>query len=84
MANVSKVDFLYLNEKDMIEAGVLDMEACIDEMEEVYKLLSKGDYRMGGKLDNSHGMVITFPDEPEHEACLRMVQIEDSVLCPLI
>lgn len=67
MENVSKVDFLYLNEQDMIEAGVLDMAACIDEMEEVYKLLSKGDYRMGGKLDNSHGMVITFPDEPEHE-----------------
>lgn len=62
-----KVDFIYLNEKDMIEAGVLDMEACIGEMEEVYKLLGKGDYVMGGKNQNSHGMVLSFPDEPEHE-----------------
>lgn len=62
-----RVDFIYLSEKDMIEAGVLDMEACIDEMEEVYRLLGKGDYVMGGKNQNSHGMVISFPDEPEHE-----------------
>lgn len=62
-----RVDFIYLSEKDMIEAGVLDMEACIDEMEEVYRLLGKGDYVMGGKNQNSHGMVLSFPDNPEHE-----------------
>ncbi|MDO5726287.1 MAG: tyramine oxidase subunit B [Tissierellia bacterium] len=67
MKDVSRVDFLYLNEKEMIEAGVMDMAECIDEMVEVYKLLSKGDYVMGGKLQNSHGMVVSFPDEPEHE-----------------
>lgn len=67
MTDVSKVDFIYLNEEDMIEAGVLNMAGCIDEMVEVYKLLSKGDYIMGGKLGNSHGMVLSFPDEPEHE-----------------
>ncbi len=62
-----KVDFLYLNEKDMIEAGVLDMHECINEMTEVFKLLSAGDYVMGGKYGNSHGIVVTFPDEPIHE-----------------
>lgn len=67
MAKQEKVDFIYLDEEDMIEAGVLDMEACVDEMEEVYKLLGAGDYVMGGKNQNSHGMVLTFPDKPEHE-----------------
>ena len=62
-----RVDFLYLDEQDMIDAGVLNMNQCIDEMTEVFKLLSKGDYVMGGKYGNSHGIVLTFPDEPEHE-----------------
>ena len=62
-----RVDFLYLNEQDMIDAGVLDMHQCINEMTEVLKLLSSGDYVMGGKHDNSHGIVVRFPDEPEHE-----------------
>ncbi|MFB9860446.1 tyramine oxidase subunit B [Salinicoccus siamensis] len=63
----SRVDFLYLNEKDMIEAGVLNMHACIKEMEAVFRLLSSGDYVMGGANDNSHGMLIDFPANPAHE-----------------
>ncbi len=61
-----KVDFLYLDEKDMIQAGVLNMHECINEMIEVFRLLSSGDYIMGGKNDNSHGMLIDFPDNPVH------------------
>lgn len=64
---IPKVDFLYLNEKDMIEAGVLDMHECINEMEKVFRLLSKEDYIMGGKNDNSHGMLIDFPENPVHK-----------------
>src|SRR5699024_4672003 len=60
------LDFLYLDEKDMIEAGVLNMSECIVEMEKVFRLLSKGDYIMGGKNHNSHGMLIDFPEKPEH------------------
>ncbi len=63
----SRVDFLYLNEKDMIEAGVLNMHECIKEMEKVFSLLSSGDYIMGGLNDNSHGMLIDFPKNPVHE-----------------
>ena len=29
------IDFLFLNEEDMIKAGVKDMAGCIDAMEEV-------------------------------------------------
>lgn len=62
-----RVDFLYMSEEDMIEAGVLDIAQCIEEMEKVFVLLSKGDYIMGGRDQNSHGMKIGFPDHPDHE-----------------
>ena len=58
-----KTEFLYLNEKEMIEAGVLDYERCIDVEEEVFKLLSLGDYVMGGDKHNSHGIMMKFPKE---------------------
>ncbi|MCR4943500.1 MAG: ornithine cyclodeaminase [Clostridium sp.] len=61
------VDLLYLNEEDMIKAGVTDVVKCTDCMENVLKLLDKGDYRMGGENGNSHGCMFTFPDEPEFE-----------------
>ena len=60
----TKIDFLYLSEPDMIKAGVKDMRACIESMEEMLLLLKKGDYRMGGENHNSHGCMIMFPDEP--------------------
>ena len=31
------IDFLFLSEEDMIKAGVKDMAACIEAMEEVEK-----------------------------------------------
>ena len=37
-----KTEFLYLSEKDTIDAGVLDAGKCIDNAEEVFTLLSKG------------------------------------------
>lgn len=58
------VDFLFLNEEDMIKAGVKDMPGCIEAMEEVLKCLSKGDYVMGGENHNSHGCMVTFPVNP--------------------
>ena len=58
-----KTEFLYLNEKEMIEAGVLDYGRCIDVEEEVFRLLSAGDYVMGGDKHNSHGIMMKFPKE---------------------
>lgn len=58
-----KVSFLYLNEKDMIEAGVLDMPECVKVTEEVFRLLGSGDYLMGGPLCNEHGQMLWFPKE---------------------
>lgn len=58
----TKIDFIYLSEPDMIKAGVTDMPACLDTMEDMFTLLHKGDYRMAGPNSDSHGAMITFPE----------------------
>ena len=64
MSEYPAIDFLYLSEEDMIDAGVKDMKGCVDAMEEMFKLLKAGDYRMGGANGNSHGTMVTFPERP--------------------
>ncbi len=78
MAN-TKIDFLYLNQDDMVKAGVTDMHRCIGVMEEMFELLGKGDYLMGGPNRNSHGIEITppltspFPNMPVASADRRFM-----------
>ncbi|MGN0152916.1 MAG: tyramine oxidase subunit B [Lachnospiraceae bacterium] len=62
-----KVGFLYLSEEDMIKAGVLDMKGCVETVGEVVALLSEGDYLMGGKDHNDHGIQLIFPKESKIE-----------------
>lgn len=62
-----KIDFLYLNEQDMIAAGVKDMPGCVAAMEDMFTLLYKGDYRMGGEDANEHGIRVSFPKETDIE-----------------
>lgn len=57
-----EVDFLYLNEDDMVKAGVMDMAGCVEAMEEMFRLMKMGDYRMGGANGNSHGVMMSFPE----------------------
>ncbi len=57
----NRVDFIYLNEQEMIQAGVKDMKKCIDSMEDMFVLLHRGDYRMGGENANEHGCRVSFP-----------------------
>ena len=40
---MSKVDIIFLNNKAMEELGVLDMEACIRDVERVYVINQTGD-----------------------------------------
>lgn len=61
MATGKKVEFLYLSEEDMIKAGVTDMSNCVNVVEEVFSLLGKGDYLLGGPGGNEHGQKIFFP-----------------------
>ena len=78
MAN-SRIDFLYLSEQDMIKAGVNNMADCLSSMEDMFKLLVAGDYRMGGDNGNEHGIRLSFPKEsnvpgmPLHEPDKRMM-----------
>lgn len=62
----NKHDFIYLNEPDMIAAGVKDMARCVEVMEEALILLRQGDFRMAGASAMSHGAMISFPKNPEH------------------
>lgn len=62
MPDTTKIDFIYLSEPDMVRAGVTDMVACVDTMEEMFELLYRGDYRMAGANNNSHGSLILFPE----------------------
>lgn len=57
------IDFLFLNEEDMIKAGVKNMPECIAAMEEVVKCLNSGDYVMAGENHNSHGAQVSFPTD---------------------
>ena len=61
--DLARIDFLYLNEEDMIAAGVQDMKGCVEAMEEMFKLMKVGDYRMGGVNGNSHGSMVMFPEK---------------------
>lgn len=63
MSSDTRIDFLYLSEPDMIRAGVTDMPACVDAMEEMFGLLYQGDYRMAGANNDSHGAMVTFPED---------------------
>jgi len=57
----TKIEFLYLNEPDMLSLGVTNMKECVEVMEEMFKCLGVGDYIMGGDGD-SHGIMLNFPD----------------------
>lgn len=73
------IDFLYLSEQDMIKAGVMDMAKCEDAMEAALELLYRGDYRMAGANNDSHGAMVTFPKTspfpkmPTHSADRRFM-----------
>lgn len=56
-----KIDFLYLNEPDMIRAGVLDAERCIEAMRQTLSLFGKHDFLLGGPNADEHGLQMNFP-----------------------
>ncbi|SKA83615.1 ornithine cyclodeaminase [Pseudomonas extremaustralis] len=63
MSTTTRIDFIYLSEQDMIRAGVTDMLACVNTMEEMFGLLYSGDYRMAGPNNDSHGAMVVFPKD---------------------
>lgn len=59
----SEVNFLYLSEEDMVDAGVLNAARCVDVMEETIGLLEDGDFIMGGPYNDAHGLMLYFPNK---------------------
>ena len=54
-----------MSEEDMIAAGVQDMPRCIDTMEDTFRLLNRGDYRLGGSNNSDHCVRVRFPRESD-------------------
>lgn len=57
----SNLKFLYLSENDVIKAGVFNHANNVRVIEEVLRLVGRGDYIMGGKNHNEHGIKIYPP-----------------------
>lgn len=55
------IAFRYLDEPSLVAAGALDMSACMDVLEETFRLLAAGDCVMAGELGSSHGLEMGFP-----------------------
>lgn len=59
------VELRFLSQEDAIEAGVVDMEQCLETMEYVFELFNHGRVLMGDQGQHMHGHVTTFPGELE-------------------
>ena len=57
--------WLYLQEEDVIKAGALDLEACMQTIEEMFLLIGRGDYILGGPKRNDHGLMLWFNESEE-------------------
>src|SRR5699024_141392 len=57
------VDLLYLSEEEMINADVLNMKECVDTIDDMFHLISKGDFILGGPNRNDHGIMLWFNKE---------------------
>ena len=62
-----KIDFLYLNEEEMIKAGVLDAAGCIETMRDTLSLFGKRDFLLGGPKADEHGLQMNFPQKSDIE-----------------
>ena len=62
-----KIDFLYLNEEDMIKSGVLDAKRCIESMRDTLSLFGKKDFLLGGPKADEHGLQMNFPKKSDIE-----------------
>ncbi|MCR5271942.1 MAG: ornithine cyclodeaminase [Lachnospiraceae bacterium] len=62
-----EIDFLYLNEEDMINAGVMDAGRCIETMRDTLSLFGKKDFLLGGPKADEHGLQMNFPQKSDIE-----------------
>lgn len=63
MPNHNPVRLRLLTQPNAVEAGVTDMENCVDVMETVFELYNDNRVIMGDPGQDMHGHVTTFPGE---------------------
>lgn len=62
------LNFLYLKQEEVVEAGVLDFEAALKDVEEVLRMLARGEVEMPPKV----GLEFFFPDGSQKGHMLAM------------
>ena len=68
MSDSQSVDVRFLSQEEGVEAGVVDMDGCVETMEYVFELYNQGRVAMGDPGQDMHGHVTTFPGELENAA----------------
>jgi len=60
------VEVRFLSQDGEVEAGAVDMPACVEAMVDVFSLYERGQVLMNDSGQDMHGHVTTFPGELEH------------------
>lgn len=76
---MSKVEFLFLSEEDLVEAGVLDAKKCVDTIEEVFHLLGQKDYIMGA-LEKTV-TAVSYGSQKKNVLKICQLQVQTVALC---
>lgn len=66
MPEKQPLEMLFLTQEEAIEAGLTDMDGCVEMMEYVFELYNQDRVIMGGSGQTIHGHMTTFPDDPEY------------------
>jgi len=66
MPREKPVELRFLSQENEVEAGAVDMAACVETMEYVFSLYERGQVLMGDPGQDMHGHVTTFPGELEN------------------
>jgi ornithine cyclodeaminase len=67
MVAISGENIVFLSEKDVISAGGVNMERCIEMMESVFELYNQNRVIMGESGQYLHGHMTTFPSNLSEE-----------------
>jgi len=61
MPQTQPVELRFLSQEAAVEAGLVDMDHCVETMEYVFALYDQGRVKMGDPGQHIHGHVTTFP-----------------------
>lgn len=50
----------YVSEKEQMERKLIQIDECVDEINQMFRVMAEGDYLMSGKNSNSHGERLVF------------------------